>query len=109
MFRNQIPEFPNFGRQGIPDAKPELTNPIPDLYPSDGPQGWGLTFMLTGGPTGRSSGTAWWAGLPNLFWWCDREKGVAGMICSQILPFADPQILGLWADLEATVYKALAQ
>ncbi|KAL1961722.1 hypothetical protein VTN77DRAFT_1122 [Rasamsonia byssochlamydoides] len=109
MFRNQIPEFPDFGRQGIPDAKPDLTNPIPELYPTAGPQGWGLTFMLTGGASGRSSGTAWWAGLPNLYWWCDREKGVAGMICSQILPFADPRVLGLWFDLETTVYKALAQ
>jgi len=25
--------------------------------------------------------------LANLFWWCDREKGVAGMVASQILPF----------------------
>ncbi|KAL1959935.1 hypothetical protein VTO42DRAFT_603 [Malbranchea cinnamomea] len=108
MFKNQIPEFPNFGRQSIPAAKPDLTNPIQVLYPGDGPQGWGLTFMICGGATGRSEGTGWWAGLPNLFWWCDREKGVAGMICSQILPFGDPQVLGLWADLEATVYKALA-
>ncbi len=30
----------------------------------------------------------WWAGLPNLFWWADREKGVGGMVASQILPFA---------------------
>ena len=27
------------------------------------------------------------AGLPNLFWWCDRENGVAGIIATQILPF----------------------
>jgi hypothetical protein len=40
-------------------------------------------------------------------WWCDREKGVAGLICSQILPFADPKVLGLWFDVETQVYKAL--
>lgn len=28
------------------------------------------------------------AGLPNLFWWCDRENGVAGIIATQILPFS---------------------
>jgi hypothetical protein len=44
MFQNQIPEFPNFGRQGIPPAKADLTNPIPDLYPGK-EQGWGLTFV----------------------------------------------------------------
>lgn len=60
MFKNQIPDFPNFGRQGIPAAKPDLTNPAPDIYPVAGnaPQGWGLTFMLSnGGHTGRSRRT----------------------------------------------------
>jgi len=107
MFENQIPQFPDFGHQGIPPAKSDLTNAIPDLYPGD-QQGWGLTFMLSSGPTGRSTSTGHWAGLPNLYWWCDRAKGVAGMICSQILPFADPQVLGLWVKLESEVYSGLA-
>ncbi|KAF4497934.1 Beta-lactamase [Fusarium agapanthi] len=111
MFKNQIPQFPNFSRQGIQAASPELTNSVPELYPvaGDPPQGWGLTFMLSnGGPTGRSKGTVHWAGLPNLWWWADREKGVAGMVCSQILPFGDMKVLGLWGAVEATVYQALA-
>jgi len=109
MFTNQMPEFPHFGSQGIPAAKPWLTNPLPNLYPApkEDVQGWGLTFMLSGGYTGRSSGTAWWAGLCNMWWWCDREKGVAGLISSQILPFADAKVLGLWADLETGVYQGL--
>jgi CubicO group peptidase (beta-lactamase class C family) len=109
MFRNQIPNFPNFGRQGILAAKPDLTNAIPEIYPVPGnePQGWGLTFMLTGGATGRSAGTGFWAGLPNLWWWCDREKGVAGIVCTQVLPFADMKVLGLWVDIESKVYQAL--
>ena len=106
MFENQIPQFPDFGHKGIPPAKPDLTNPIPDLYPGK-KQGWGLTFMLSDGPTGRSDGTAHWAGLPNLFWWCDREKGVAGIIATQILPFCDSQLLGLWVNFESGVYSGL--
>lgn len=110
MFENQIKEFPNFGRQHIPDAKPDLTNPIPELYPQppEQPQGWGLTFMITiePGATGRGKNTGFWAGLPNLFWWADREKGIAGIIASQILPFADAQVMGLWAEAEAAVYAA---
>ncbi|KAI1809682.1 beta-lactamase/transpeptidase-like protein [Poronia punctata] len=110
MFRNQIPDQPDFGRQGIPAAKPYYTNPIPELYPVPDrpPQGWGLSFMLTGGPTGRSDGTAWWAGLPNLYWWCDRAKGVAGIVCTQLLPFADPAVAHLWAHVEIGVYQALS-
>lgn len=92
MFKNQIPGMPNFGRKGVDAEIPELTNPTPEFYnqPGDPPQGWGLTFMLTIEPglTGRGANTAWWCGLPNLFWWADREKGVGGMVASQILPFA---------------------
>lgn len=110
MFRNQISDFPDYGRQSIPAAKPDLTNEIPELYPVPGnpSQGWGLTFMLSnGGATGRSTGTGHWAGLANVWWWCDREAGVAGIVCTQILPFADAKVLGLWAGIEAAVYEAL--
>lgn len=109
MFRNQIPEFPNFGTNGIPAAKPDLTNPIPALYPvsEEVKQGWGLTFMLTGGSTGRSPGTGHWAGLPNLWWWADRTNGVGGMICTQILPFVDLDVLNLWFAVESGVYQGL--
>jgi len=109
MFSNQIEKFPDFGRQGIANVKPDLTNPLEEIYPNGGgPQGWGLTFMLSnGGPTGRSKTTGFWAGLPNCWWWADREKGVGGIVCSQILPFGDPKVLGLWFDIETQIYQAL--
>ncbi|KAH8602484.1 beta-lactamase/transpeptidase-like protein [Bisporella sp. PMI_857] len=109
MFSNQIPEMPDFARQGMPRAIPEILNPISELYPQpkDQPQGWGLTFMLTISPgaTGRGANTAWWAGLPSLFWWADRERGVGGIIASQVVPFPDPQVLGLWAQVESAIYQ----
>lgn len=108
MFENQIPHFPEFGRHGIPASKCDLTNAIPDIYPGK-KQGWGLTFMLSDGPTGRSDGTGMWAGLPNLFWWCDREKGVAGIIGTQVLPFADAQLIGLWVAFESGIYQGLQE
>lgn len=111
MFTNQIPQYPQFGRQGIPAANPDLTNAIPDLYPTKGntPQGWGLACMLTGGPTGRSDNTGWWAGLSNIFWWVDRENGIGGMVCSQVLPFGDAAVMGAWFRLEAEVYAVLRE
>lgn len=60
MFTNQIPNFPNYSRQGVADAMPELTNPVSELYPTaeNPPQGWGLTFMLPySDGTGRSKNT----------------------------------------------------
>lgn len=111
MFTNQIKEFPDFGRKGIKSAKPTLSNDIPDLYPqpADQSQGWGLTFMLTihEAATGRGKNSAWWAGLPNLFWWADREKGIGGIVATQIVPFADPEVLGLWANIEKMIYDGL--
>lgn len=112
MFQNQIPQFPNSSRQVLPDAKADLTNVVNELYAVSGdpPQGWGLTFMKTNGSdTGRSKEAVHWAGLPNLWWWCDRENGVAGIVSTQILPFADSKVLGLWADIETQVYKALVE
>ncbi|OQN95249.1 hypothetical protein B0A48_18608 [Cryoendolithus antarcticus] len=110
MFENSIPKHPDFARQGIPAAKAEMTNPAPELYPQEGnpPQGWGLSFMITQEPgaTGRGANTGWWAGIANLFWWADREKGVAGMIASQVMPFGDQHVMGQWGACEAAVYAA---
>lgn len=109
MFRNQTPQLPDFARQPIPDSKKWLTNPIPEISPANGDetQGWGLSFMLTGSATGRSAGSAYWAGLSNCFWWCDREKGIAGIVTSQTLPFGDLKVLTLWAGIEVAVYGEL--
>jgi CubicO group peptidase (beta-lactamase class C family) len=112
MFTNQIPEMPNFARQGIDPPKRLLSNPLPELYPEphDIPQGWGLTFFLHLKDSAvHSEGTGWWAGLPNLFWWADRQRGIGGMIASQIIPFGDLKIMGLWGQLEAGIIQNLQQ
>jgi hypothetical protein len=46
------------------------------------------------GSLGHGIAQQW--GWPNLWWWADREKGVAGMVCTQILPFADVKVFELW-------------
>ena len=46
--------------------------------------------------------------IANLFWWCDREKGVAGMIASQVLPFGDAAVMGQWFACEKAVYDAVS-
>jgi len=113
MFENQIPEFPDFARQNLQPANLSYANPAPEFYPQGGnpPQGWGLSFFLTiqAGETGRGPNTGWWAGISNQFWWCDREKGVAGMICGQVLPFGDPQVLGQWITCEKAIYDGLEE
>lgn len=110
MFRNQLPQYPNFARQHMPAVKKDLVHPVEELYPlcpTPSPQGWGLTFMISPGLTGRSDTTVHWSGLSNVFWWCDRETGVAGVVASQVLPFPDPNTVKLWVDVEAKVYEGL--
>ena len=56
-------------------------------------------------PTGRPAGAQGWAGLPNLYYWIDRENGIGGFWATQIFPFADPSSIGGYFDLETAVYE----
>jgi methyl acetate hydrolase len=86
---------------------PPLTNDV-DLFPGQ-PVRWGLGYMLTPepGPNGRSPGSVTWAGIFNTYYWLDPVKRVAGVIMTQILPFADKQVLALLGRFERELYAAL--
>ena len=67
---------------------------------------WGLGYMISTeeAPTGRSPRSLAWAGLGNTYFWIDPTRRVTGLILTQILPFADAQVLDLFADFERAVY-----
>jgi len=67
---------------------------------------WGLSFLINTEdvPTGRSAGSLAWAGINNTYFWLDPNKRVAGVLMTQVLPFADPAVLGLLDRFEAAVY-----
>ena len=67
---------------------------------------WGLGYMITTdeAPTGRSAGSLAWAGLANTYYWIDPTKRLTGVILTQVLPFADPTVLGLFESFERAVY-----
>ena len=46
-------------------------------------------------------------GIINSFWWIDPERGVAGFLAGQQLPFASPEIMGAWVNCEKAVYDGL--
>lgn len=56
----------------------------------------------------RRKGAIHWGGLPNLFWWMDREAGVSGILAAQVIPTGDPKVGGLFAVFERGVYEAMA-
>jgi len=71
---------------------------------------WGLGFMINTErvPGGRSAGSLTWAGLGNTYFWIDPTKRIAGVIMTQLVPFADAKVLDLYAKFENAVYTALA-
>lgn len=105
MNQNQIGDLP----AGIlKSAMPEVSNAV-DFFPG-APIRWGLGYMLNlePGPNGRSAGTVSWAGLFNSYYWLDPARHIAGVILTQVLPFADPTVVRLYGEFERGVY-ALAE
>jgi CubicO group peptidase (beta-lactamase class C family) len=104
MAKNHIGEL-NMGK--MPAAIPQVTNDV-DLYP-DQDKKWGLSFMINTQRTaeGRSAGSLAWAGLANTYYWIDPTRNVGGMILTQLFPFADKTVLGLFSEFERAVYEAL--
>ncbi|KAK9241725.1 beta-lactamase [Lipomyces tetrasporus] len=68
---------------------------------------FGLGSMLTleDLETGRKKGTLTWGGLPNLFWWIDRETGVCGFYATQVIPPGDLKSTEMYTLFEKEIYK----
>ncbi|HJU19570.1 MAG TPA: serine hydrolase domain-containing protein [Stellaceae bacterium] len=91
----------------IRSAMPERAN---DFEPLPGiPCTFGLGFLINTapGPHGRSAGSLAWAGIYNSYYWLDLKARVAGVILTQLLPFADPHVLALFGAFERAVYDAV--
>jgi methyl acetate hydrolase len=86
---------------------PQLTNDV-DFFPGQTVR-WGLGYMLTPepGPNGRSAGSVTWAGIFNTYYWLDPKRRLAGVIMTQILPFADHDAVALYGAFERGVYDMI--
>jgi methyl acetate hydrolase len=104
MAENQIGNLP---AGVLKTANPPLTNDV-DFFPGQRVR-WGLGYMLTldPGPDGRSPGSVTWAGIYNTYYWLDPVSQVAGVIMTQILPFADQTTLAVYGGFERGVYSAI--
>ncbi|MEN0074336.1 MAG: serine hydrolase domain-containing protein [Paracraurococcus sp.] len=80
-----------------------------DPFPGT-PCRWGLGFLINEAdiPGRRAAGSLAWAGLGNTWFWIDPRRGIAGLLLTQILPFADPAVLDLFAGFETALYAARA-
>lgn len=78
-----------------------------DFRPMPGtPKTWTLGFLRNEAdvPGMRRAGSLAWGGLANCYYWADPASGVAGMLCGQFLPFADPGMLAAFEAFEQAVY-----
>jgi methyl acetate hydrolase len=103
MARNQIGAL----EMGVmKSAQPQSSNDV-TLFPGMVKK-WGLGFMINTAdvPGGRAAGSLAWAGLGNTYFWIDPQRQRGGVILTQILPFADAQVLDLLGEFERGVYQA---
>ncbi|HEU0222128.1 MAG TPA: serine hydrolase, partial [Paracoccaceae bacterium] len=54
----------------------------------------------------RSAGSQFWAGVLNTHFWFDPAKDMAGIIMTQMLPFADPRFMKVYEAFEHAAYAA---
>lgn len=69
-------------------------------------RGWscGMLLNLADLPYGRKKDSGAWAGLGNLYYWIDPTSNLAGMVCTQVLPFFHPAALKVFDQLERVAY-----
>lgn len=86
-------------------ANPMLTNDF-ELPPGISHK-WGLAAMINLDPlpTGRPAGSLMWAGLANSYFWIDPQTGIAGVMLTQIFPFADVKAMPLFIEFEYSTYQ----
>ena len=84
---------------------------VPQLASNSGvmvgsPDKFGLGFAVNSKPTaaGRSANTMSWAGIYNTFFWIDREKQVAAVFMTQLLPFLEPGVAKVVEDFDRADY-----
>jgi CubicO group peptidase (beta-lactamase class C family) len=88
----------------IVTALPEQSNDFRPTADGRGRFGLGLLINLDDQPGRRAAGSLTWGGLYNTYFWIDPASGVAGVMLTQILPFADPRVLGVFEAFERAVY-----
>jgi methyl acetate hydrolase len=93
--------------QPLRTVNPQFSNDA-EFFPGMAKK-WGLSFLINteDAPTGRSAGSLAWAGLANTYFWLDPKRGVAGVLLTQILPFADPAVMRLFETFETAIYRSL--
>ncbi|KAG7424590.1 Acyltransferase LovD [Fusarium oxysporum f. sp. raphani] len=108
MFQSHLHDAP--GLQSQDEYSESYRNAIYNSIPSTTPVSFGLggIINLSPIPNRRSENSLSWTGMPNIYWWIDIKKGIAGVYLSQLLPSGDQQSTDLFSAFEEYVYSQVA-
>jgi CubicO group peptidase (beta-lactamase class C family) len=108
MFTPQLGEGSKL-RLSILRGLREVNNGFGGLPNTNEPMDFGLGGMMAmeDVPRRRSRGSIFWGGLPNLFWWMDRENGVSGIMATQLVPSGDPKCVEYMGKFEEGIYELM--
>jgi CubicO group peptidase (beta-lactamase class C family) len=88
----------------LKSSQPAMSNDFEPLAGLTRRHGLAGLVNLDPVPGGRSAGALAWAGIANCYYWADPAAGAAGVLFSQVMPFADPAILATFEEVERAVY-----
>jgi CubicO group peptidase (beta-lactamase class C family) len=88
----------------MPSSLPAMSNDV-ELFPGIAKK-WGLSFLINTAdvPGARRAGSLAWAGLRNTWFWLDPSARIAGVLLTQVLPFADRPVLDVLDRFERGAY-----
>jgi methyl acetate hydrolase len=100
----------HIGVVSVPALKTHLPRSADFTFVADGRDKFGLGFLITADqvPGKRSPGSLSWGGINNTYFWIDQNRGLAGVILMQYLPFADAKALAVYDAFERGAYQLVA-
>ncbi|KAH7065654.1 beta-lactamase/transpeptidase-like protein [Paraphoma chrysanthemicola] len=111
MFSPQLKEgtraFSAFTSEGGPTYQPVYGNSLKGVKANHSLAGMILMADVTRQDYFKPKGTLSWTGLPNLFWNINRERGLALMFATQLLPYGDSKCVDAVARFETAVWRNL--
>ena len=99
----------HIGAVSVPALKTHLPRSADFTFVNDGRDKFGLGFLLTAEQVSgkRSPGSLSWGGINNTYFWIDQNRGIAGVIMMQYLPFADAKALAVYDAFERGAYQLI--
>lgn len=88
----------------LPSIQPEWSNDMSAVFRYGDKWGFGSLISDQNLPSGAAAGSMFWGGVANTYFWADCKSGLAGVMMTQLLPFADPGVLAAFDGLRKAGY-----